>query len=98
MEDNKFPFIVLANKTDIDPQDRLVSEDDAKQWCSNNGGHTYIETSAKNAKNVDYCFETAVRSVTRASKGEVSISNLTSGTPSIDLRAMTRQKKSDGCC
>uniref|UniRef100_H2LQH7 small monomeric GTPase n=1 Tax=Oryzias latipes TaxID=8090 RepID=H2LQH7_ORYLA len=56
-----FPFLVLGNKLDV-PQ-RQVSGEDARQWCRENGGLPYFETSAKDATNVASAFEEAVRRV-----------------------------------
>lgn len=55
----KFPFIVVANKVDIEDK-REVSEAEAKNWCIENGNLPYVETSAKVAINVDYAFNLAV--------------------------------------
>nr|XP_039264618.1 ras-related protein Rab-9B-like [Styela clava] len=100
IEDRSFPFIVLANKCDVDPADRQVSEDQAKLWCQQNGGYPHISTSAKDSTNVDTCFETAVRktAVSQLHTGEASISNLTSGTPSVNLKTMAATNRSSGCC
>lgn len=53
-----FPFIVVANKVDI--EGREVSEEEARVWCKENGDMPYIETSARDAINVDSAFSTAV--------------------------------------
>lgn len=98
IEEPNFPFVVLANKCDIDPADVVVTADEAKRWCSENGGYVHMDTSAKTFKNVEFCFETAVRKITQVNNGGVSISNLTSGTPSVNLKTMAAEKKSDGCC
>ncbi|KAJ4876131.1 P-loop containing nucleoside triphosphate hydrolase protein [Raphanus sativus] len=45
---NKFPFIVLGNKVDIDGgRSRVVSEKKADDWCASNGNIPYSKTSAK---------------------------------------------------
>ncbi|XP_028325639.1 ras-related protein Rab-9A-like [Gouania willdenowi] len=56
---DSFPFVVLGNKLDV--PERQVSGEDARQWCRENGGHPYFETSAKDATNVASAFEEAVR-------------------------------------
>ncbi|XP_077423612.1 ras-related protein Rab-9A-like [Vanacampus margaritifer] len=58
-EPNSFPFVVLGNKLDVDK--RQVSEEDARQWCRDNGSMAYFETSAKDATNVALAFEEAIR-------------------------------------
>ncbi len=52
----KFPFVVVGNKSD---KPRVVSEQDAKQWCQQNGGYSYFETSALNGTNVEPVFKRA---------------------------------------
>ena len=44
----------------MDIESREVSENEAKDWCKENGDLPYIETSAKNAINVNSAFSTAV--------------------------------------
>uniref|UniRef100_A0A3Q3JS97 small monomeric GTPase n=1 Tax=Monopterus albus TaxID=43700 RepID=A0A3Q3JS97_MONAL len=58
---DSFPFVVLGNKQDV--PERQVSAEDARQWCCENGGHPYFETSAKDATNVASAFEEAVRRI-----------------------------------
>ncbi|MEQ2307358.1 Ras- protein Rab-9A, partial [Ameca splendens] len=58
---DSFPFVVLGNKLDV--PDRQVSGEDARQWCRENGGHPYFETSAKDATNIASAFEEAVRCI-----------------------------------
>lgn len=58
---DNFPFVVLGNKLDV--PERQVSGEDARQWCRENGGHPYFETSAKDATNVALAFEEAVRRI-----------------------------------
>lgn len=64
---DRFPFVVLGNKLDV--PERQVSGEDARQWCRENGGHPYFETSAKEATNVGSAFEEAVRRVLAADDG-----------------------------
>lgn len=60
-EPEKFPFVVLGNKLDV--MERQVTLEEAQQWCQENGGYPYFETSAKDATNVAEAFEEAVRRV-----------------------------------
>ncbi|KAI3996242.1 hypothetical protein MKX01_026710 [Papaver californicum] len=54
---DKFPFILLGNKVDIDGgNSRVVSEKKAKEWSSSRGDIPYFETSAKEDQNVDVAF------------------------------------------
>ncbi|CDQ90219.1 unnamed protein product [Oncorhynchus mykiss] len=66
-EPEKFPFVILGNKLDV--PERQVSGEDARQWCRDNGGHPYFETSAKDSTNVVVAFEEAVRRVLAQEEG-----------------------------
>ncbi|XP_022123777.1 ras-related protein Rab-9B [Pieris rapae] len=57
----KFPFVVVGNKSDVSSKDREVSHDQLKQWCEQNKIGTYIETSAKTDNNVVEAFSMAVQ-------------------------------------
>ncbi|XP_041973733.1 ras-related protein Rab-9A [Aricia agestis] len=57
----KFPFIVVGNKSDVPSKDREVSHDQLKQWCEENKISTYLETSAKTDNNVVEAFSLAVQ-------------------------------------
>lgn len=61
----QFPFILLGNKADM-LTERKVAYAKATQWCKENGGVGYYETSAKTAVNVKEAFEEmAARAVGR---------------------------------
>jgi GTPase SAR1 family protein len=51
----KFPIILVGNKSDL--PNRAVSEEEARQWATANGGYPYIETCALNGTNVAKAFE-----------------------------------------
>ena len=53
-DSNKFPFIVIGNKIDLD-RDRAVTEEDARSWCDNQS-IPYYQTSAKTSENVTSAF------------------------------------------
>ncbi|PIO34163.1 hypothetical protein AB205_0213360 [Aquarana catesbeiana] len=55
---DKFPFVVVANKTDL--EERQVSPRQAQEWCKSCNAE-YFETSAKEAVNVEEAFVQAVR-------------------------------------
>ncbi|XP_078064625.1 uncharacterized protein LOC144490801 [Mustelus asterias] len=63
-----FPFIVIGNKTDLSSS-RAVSSKHAEDWCE---AHklTYIETSAKEAMNVEEAFRNCVRLALKRMKSE----------------------------
>ena len=56
----QFPFVVMGNKCDREEQ-RQVSRETAEQWCEQNGGMPYFETSAMQNKGVDDAFLTMVK-------------------------------------
>ncbi|OCT65708.1 ras-related protein Rab-9B [Xenopus laevis] len=58
-EPDVFPFVVLGNKVDM--SEREVSTVEAQAWCNENGRYPYLETSAKDDRNVDGAFEEVVR-------------------------------------
>ncbi|KAM8933588.1 ras-related protein rab7-like [Pelodytes ibericus] len=57
-EPEKFPFVVVANKTDL--EERQVSPRLALEWCQTCNAE-YFETSAKEALNVEEAFLYAVK-------------------------------------
>ncbi|XP_023948640.2 ras-related protein Rab-9B [Bicyclus anynana] len=57
----KFPFIVVGNKSDVSSKDREVSHEQLKQWCDENKISTYLETSAKTDSNVVEAFSQSVQ-------------------------------------
>jgi len=56
----KFPFVVLGNKIDLEHQ-RVVSQKRAQAWCQSKGNIPYFETSAKEAIHVDQAFQTVAK-------------------------------------
>ena len=53
---DNFPFMVIGNKLDLEEESRAISSDTAREWCKQNGNLTFIETSAKDNKNVEDAF------------------------------------------
>ncbi|XP_051912955.1 ras-related protein Rab-9A-like [Hippocampus zosterae] len=88
-EPNMFPFVVLGNKLDVDK--RQVSREDAQQWCRDNGGLAYFETSAKDATNVASAFEEAIRRILTLDNRVHLIHNNT-----VDLS--TKRGSDSSCC
>ncbi|KAL0275896.1 UNVERIFIED_CONTAM: hypothetical protein PYX00_003616 [Menopon gallinae] len=58
---SSFPFVVLGNKTDKPEESRKVTMEDVTAWCKENGDIPNIETSAKDAINVEEAFTMAVK-------------------------------------
>jgi len=65
-EHTNFPFLVLGNKIDLG--NRLVTDKIAKKWCNENGNTPYMETSAKEAINVEAAFMQLAKRVITAQK------------------------------
>jgi small GTP-binding protein len=61
-EGTTFPFLVVGNKVDISSDQREVSCEEARAWCLENGNPPHVETSAKDATNVEQAFSIAVES------------------------------------
>lgn len=55
----KFPFVVLGNKIDLD--NRVVSNRRAMAWCQNKNNIPYFETSAKQNINIELAFQTIAK-------------------------------------
>ncbi|XP_066594921.1 ras-related protein Rab-9A-like [Prorops nasuta] len=59
-ESPMFPFIVVGNKVDVPEFQKEVSTEEAKAWCIENGDLLLVETSAKDATNVEEAFGAAI--------------------------------------
>ncbi|XP_008555740.1 ras-related protein Rab-9B isoform X1 [Microplitis demolitor] len=59
-EGSLFPFIVVGNKVDVAETDKQITTEEARAWCAENGNPPLVETSAKNATNVEAAFGAAV--------------------------------------
>jgi len=59
---DNFPMIILGNKVD-DEQNRKVSSKRAEDWCKENGNIPYMETSAKEDKNVAKAFDRVTKKI-----------------------------------
>ena len=64
---NNFPFVVLGNKVDREPE-RKVDSEKAESWCKQNGNLPYFETSAKANINVDEAFVKMARTALERDK------------------------------
>eukprot|EP01091_Cochliopodium_minus_P002076 TRINITY_DN1198_c0_g1_i2.p1 TRINITY_DN1198_c0_g1~~TRINITY_DN1198_c0_g1_i2.p1 ORF type:complete len:178 (-),score=46.26 TRINITY_DN1198_c0_g1_i2:65-598(-) len=84
-----FPMLVLANK--IDRDDRQVTNKEAKEWCVSNGNIAYIETSAKEAVNVEKAFEYIAKVVVEKMPAEEM------SYETVDLSTTQEPEKTCGC-
>ncbi|KAF7996201.1 hypothetical protein HCN44_001833 [Aphidius gifuensis] len=60
-----FPFIIIGNKVDVPELEKQISTEEALAWCAKNGNPPLVETSAKNATNVEAAFCQAVETWAR---------------------------------
>ena len=88
----KFPFVVLGNKVDIEEQDRQVDISEAQAWC-NNSRMPYYETSAKDSTNVETAFIAAVKRIIEMERHYDSRGH--SQTDTVDL---SKKGQRSGCC
>ena len=88
----KFPFIVLGNKVDV--EEREVDEEEAKNWCQQNGDCPYFETSAKDSTNVEVAFRAAVERVVQL-ECDMDKNRARYAADTIDL---SKKGQKGGCC
>mmetsp|Transcript_29162 Transcript_29162/g.60174 ORF Transcript_29162/g.60174 Transcript_29162/m.60174 type:complete len:209 (-) Transcript_29162:181-807(-) len=87
-----FPFIILGNKIDVDPDRRTVSEADAEAWCAEHSGIPHFLVSAKDGTNVEQAFlDVATRASTRVAEEEVYIPD------SLDLKETSNNDGGNDC-
>jgi Ras-related protein Rab-7A len=68
-EADKFPFIIIGNKADKESE-RKVEKSRAENWCQNNGGLFYFETSAKENIGVNEAFDRITSEASKMNKDE----------------------------
>ncbi len=92
-----FPFIVLGNKVDVDPQERQISKEEADLWCGLNRKMPHFETSAKDSTNVDLAFTSAVK---RTIDMERNLDNNRhyNNTVHSDTIDLSKKAQKSGCC
>eukprot|EP00406_Dinophysis_acuminata_P007877 CAMPEP_0179232438 /NCGR_PEP_ID=MMETSP0797-20121207/11859_1 /TAXON_ID=47934 /ORGANISM="Dinophysis acuminata, Strain DAEP01" /LENGTH=293 /DNA_ID=CAMNT_0020939557 /DNA_START=79 /DNA_END=958 /DNA_ORIENTATION=+ len=69
---DKFPFVVIGNKADLE-QNRKVASSRVAQWCQSKNNIPHYETSAATATNVDAAFADIVRKALSQEKVEEQI-------------------------
>ena len=87
-EPDRFPFVLLGNK--VDRGERVVTAQQAKEWCAANGNMPYFETSAKDNINVEQAFVTAAELLR---KTEAPIKAVFTDTVNLN-----KQGGKSGCC
>ena len=48
--------MVIGNKTDLEEEGRIVETAQAQAYCKKNGNMSFLETSARESKNVEKAF------------------------------------------
>ncbi|XP_054271999.1 ras-related protein Rab-9B [Macrosteles quadrilineatus] len=94
----QYPFLVVGNKVDLGEESRKVNEGEVEAWCEAKGKLPHIETSAKDAINVDKAFALAVE---RWNKLEEFIERSNDyKADMVDLRRHrgTKENTKSGCC
>ena len=51
-----FPFMLIGNKIDLEEEGRAVTKLQAEEWCNTNGNIDFLETSARDNKNIEEAF------------------------------------------
>ncbi|XP_046669986.1 ras-related protein Rab-9A-like isoform X2 [Homalodisca vitripennis] len=94
----RYPFLVVGSKVDLGSDKREVEEAEIRSWCEENGEVPMIETSAKDAINVDIAFAMAVERWNKLEEFLEKSNNYCSDT--VDLRNHHGPKvnKKSGCC
>ena len=92
-KEENFPFILLGNKVDV--QDRVVSEQEALEFCKELGGIPYYETSAKDSTNVNLAFTAAVKRLNELEQTRAK--NDFSASRGVNLTNLNTNASS-GCC
>ncbi|XP_050508192.1 ras-related protein Rab-9A isoform X1 [Diabrotica virgifera virgifera] len=95
-ENAQFPFIVVGNKSDVPTEEREVSQLEMETWCNENSITSSIETSAKNANNVQEAFKMAVQYWLRLESRADKIDTVMNDT--VDLRKKNTENNRSSCC
>lgn len=64
------PVMIVGNKSDLGPEDRVVSTDDGAALAKAMGGLGFIETSAKDGSNVEKAFSDLIKLTRQAKRKE----------------------------
>ena len=90
-----FPFVLLGNKADATPDQRMVSERQAAEWCESQGDMPYLETSAKSDLNVSKAFTTIVDLALNNKRPEAAAA---AAVGNLDFSEATRPAPKSSCC
>lgn len=95
--------MIVGNKSD---KPRVVSDVEAKQWCAQNGGYAYFETSAINGSNVESVFKKAAELTASGDSIDFGMPSGISGAagamkldPAVNYQQnYNPEQKKKGCC
>ena len=65
-----FPFMLIGNKLDLEDEARAVTKLQAEEWCAVNGNIDFLETSARDNKNIEEAF---IKLASKALKRQVEM-------------------------
>ncbi|KAI9313211.1 P-loop containing nucleoside triphosphate hydrolase protein [Dichotomocladium elegans] len=93
-------IMLIGNKCDLDDHKRQVTCEEAEKFASENNIPLFMETSAKNAKNVDEAFIKTAESVYEKLQAGVFAGNESSGIRLRTVRssALDEESQSSSCC
>ena len=94
-EPEKFPFVVVGNKTDL--EGGQVTTKKALSWCQQQGNIPLFESSALSNKNVSEAFEEVARNALKQEKDLYYPKNITMPKEDDDDDE-EKKKKKGGCC
>merc|ERR1712079_110041 len=90
---DKFPFVVIGNKSDLASQRRGVSDTRAQSWCQSKNDIPYFETSAKEAVNVDQAFQCIAKKALEQEAVQAPVS-----IPDVVLTDTPAEANNKKCC
>jgi len=90
---DSYPFVLIGNKVDKE-NERAVLYKTAEQWCEKHGNVPYVETSAKDATNVQQAFYCATE-LALAQRPQPPVATVLKEMPKVDLG--TKFEDEDKC-
>ena len=98
---NQFPFMIFGNKCDLNKDEWQISQDDAKEWCSNYNhnkgkGLPFYLTSAKQDRNVNNGFVKIAKLAQEYNNNVIKKNKV--AMKEVDLNQTVPNKKKCGDC
>ncbi|XP_050308928.1 ras-related protein Rab-7a [Anthonomus grandis grandis] len=94
-EPDNFPFVLLANKVDLEP--KAISPKRAAQWCQSKNNIPYFETSAKEGLNVEQAFLAIAKNALAQQNQTIDLYNEFPGTLNLNETHHRPIGGSDSC-